>query len=254
MLYSVRMRAAQGADHQDGGRHISGAERLVRQEQVAEQSRMMLERAFCHSRGQADYIHITVERVPEEAVRCIRLLPVTTIKAADVDAGRKAAKSALLAAGVKQQAVNAGMEQLLALPDSMRGAMLLCAETGKRLDGAGERGVRVSRMDVADQAALSAWLDRQALNQLHVREAVVLAAKVASTTGIIAELCWSDDPEYTAGYVACSTGYTRLSPLKPYGSPQGGRVFFVQPGSRLVEIIRYLEQQPVLAEVPEEEF
>lgn len=33
-LYSVRMRAAQGGPHENGGHHISGAERIVTLNQV----------------------------------------------------------------------------------------------------------------------------------------------------------------------------------------------------------------------------
>ena len=33
-LYSVRMRAAQGGPHENGGHHISGAERMVTLNQV----------------------------------------------------------------------------------------------------------------------------------------------------------------------------------------------------------------------------
>ena len=29
MLYSIRMRASQGGPHEEGGRHISGAERIL---------------------------------------------------------------------------------------------------------------------------------------------------------------------------------------------------------------------------------
>ena len=35
-----------------------------------------------------------------------------------------------------------------------------------------------------------------------MREALVLASKVQSAEGIVGELCWSDDPDDTIGYVA----------------------------------------------------
>ncbi len=252
MLYSVRMRAAQGAAHEAGGRHISGAERMVSQEQIAPLTQNMLERAFTHSRGQADFIHITIESVPAEAIRLLPLLPITTVDAPDVESGRLAAKAALAAAGVAGKAVEAGLEQLLALGDSMRGAMLICAETGSRLDASGMRGIRVSRMDIADDTQFIRWLSRQGFGNIHIREAVVLATKVVSAPGMIAELCWSDDPEYTAGYVASPQGYIRFPKLKPYGSPQGGRLFFVRPGTSVEALTAYLETQPVLVAVPKE--
>jgi 6-carboxyhexanoate--CoA ligase len=252
MLYSVRMRAAQGASHEAGGRHISGAERLVNQEQIADLTQAMLTRAFSHTRGQVDFINITIETVAEQAVRRLKLLPITTIDVADVESGRLAAKAALIGAGVQAKAVEAGMEQLLKLDDSMRGAMLICAETGKRLDHTAARGIRVSRMDIADDSGFTQWLASQGFGNIHIREAVVLATKVVSAKGVIAELCWSDDPEYTAGYVASAAGYIRFPWLKPYGSPHGGRLFFVQPGTSIEELTSYLESQPVLVVAPEE--
>lgn len=72
------------------------------------------------------------------------------------------------------------MEALLALPDSMRGAMLLCAVTGQRVDDTKERGVRVSRMDIADESGFTQLLEERNIHNTHVREALVLASKVAS--------------------------------------------------------------------------
>ncbi len=250
MLYSVRMRAAQGAAHEDGGRHISGAERLVSQNQIGTITRDMLERAFNHTRGQAEYINISIEAVDRESVQQVPLLPVTMIAAKTITTSRAAARAKLISAGVTAQAVENGLKQLLELEDGMRGAMLICAETGKRCDTTGMRGIRVSRMDVSDEFAFKCWLEQQKLNNIHTQEAMVLAAKVASAPGIVAEICWSDDPEYTTGYVASAQGYFRITNLKPFGSSQGGRLFFVSAGSDLTILRTYLEKQPVLVTVP----
>jgi 6-carboxyhexanoate--CoA ligase len=76
----------------------------------------------------------------------------------------------------------------------------------------------------------------------------VLAGKVLNAPGIVAELCWSDDPEYLTGYIADPVhGYQRISLLKTAGDWHGGRVFFVRPGtSSVVELTDYLQHQPVL--------
>lgn len=247
MLYSVRMRAAQGGDHAAGGRHISGAERLVPPGEAAALAGELVERALGHSRGRADFINVTVEAVAAQAVRLVPIPAVRTVAVADATAGRTAALEELARAGVSAAAALAGMDSLAALPDSMRGAMILCAACGRRLDGSGERGIRVSRMDAADGAALLAALRRRGLANDHVREALVLAAKVAAGPGMAAELCWSDDPEYTAGYVASRRGYCRFAHLKEYGCPVGGRVFFAAPGCDVAALVDYLERQPVLA-------
>ena len=47
-----------------------------------------------------------------------------------------------------------------------------------------------------------------------MREALVLASKVQSAEGIVGELCWSDDPDYTVGYVACNGIYHRIPNMK----------------------------------------
>lgn len=253
MLYSVRMRAAQGGAHEKGGTHISGAERLVGEMEWKQVASEMLERAVSHSKGSADFINLTVETVPRESVEEIICLPIQSANAADVPAGRKAAHAELIKAGVAPAAASAGVAALTGLQDSMRGAMVLCAQTGRRLDETNDRGIRVSRMDIADNQAYLDWLRGQGYGNMHIREALVLASKVLSTPGVVAELCWSDDPEYTTGYVASATAYTRFTNLKPYGCPIGGRVFFVNENADLTQLTNYLQYQPVLVKVPVEE-
>lgn len=225
MLYSVRMRAAQGGSHEAGGKHISGAERLVSYEQLRPTADAMLERALSHSRGAADFINITIETISMSTVREITCLPINSVNVTDAAAGRQAAQAKLVQAGVDPVAAVNGMEQLAGLSSSLRGAMLVCAKTGARLDSTGQRGIRVSRMDIDDEQAYDDWLTGQGYCNIHIREAVVLASKVVAAPEVVAELCWSDDPEYTAGYVATPVAYTRFTHLKPYGSEVGGRIF-----------------------------
>lgn len=253
MLYSIRMRAAQGGAHEQGGRHISGAERLVSYDDLTATASAMLSRAFGHSRGHADFININIEAVQHQEIVQVPLLPMRTAPASTVTAGHIAALDALTVAGVSRRAAKKGMDSLLDLPDSMRGAMLVCAATGRRLDSTGQRGIRVSRMDIESDSKFTGWLAKQGLTNIHVREALVLAAKVAYAPGIVAELCWSDDPDYTTGYVASSAEYIRFPHLKPFGSPIGGRIFFIDPNSNIEELLFYLEHRPVIVKIPREE-
>ncbi len=253
MLYSVRMRAAQGGAHEAGGKHISGAERLVSPELLTSTAAAMLRRALSHSRGTADFINFTVETVADADVQEADCLSITSVQVPSVAAGRAAAVTALVQAGIKPAAAAAGLERLAGLTGSLRGAMLVDAQTGARLADRSDRGVRVSRMDIADEQRYLHWLQRQGYNSIHIREAVVLASKVMSAPGVLAELCWSDDPEYTAGYVAAAGTYTRFTQLKPYGSSIGGRIFFIRENTDLQQLIKYLECQPVLIRVPAEE-
>ena len=85
-------------------------------------------------------------------------------------------------------------------------------------------------------------------NNDHMREALVLASKVQSGEGIVGELCWSDDPDYTVGYVACNGTYHRIPNMKELGSAIGGRVFFVRSDIDRDSVIEYLEKTPVLVQ------
>ena len=247
MLYSIKMRAAQGGDHKLGGQHISGAERILAEENLKKIAEAMIERALLHSRGKADFINLKIEAIRYQDIERIKLLPIFTHEVDTIQEGRKSAIQILKESGVSTQAILAGLHLLEELKMSMRGAMIVDAVSGKRLDQLTMRGVRVSKMDIEDEEDFLLWLNRQKLTDIHVREAVVLATKVVSHQDVTAELCWSDDPEYVTGYVANKTGYHQITKLKEYGSFIGGRVFFVKPDAAIEEVIDYLQNQPVLA-------
>lgn len=246
-LYSIRMRASLG------GRHLSGAERLAFPDRLDQLAAEMVRRAMEHGRGQAEAVHLSIEALPAGALQRAQLPDLQTFVVPDYLCGREAVWKVLVEAGVSSKAAALAIETIAngAGPDgcSMRGAMLVDAGTGERLDPDLDRGVRVSRMDLSPEAeqVLREGLGRIGLDNLHVREALVLAGKVMLSPSIVAELCWSDDPDYTAGYVAApGLGYTRFPHLKPVGEERGGRAFFIAPGADLAALIRFLEQTPVL--------
>lgn len=76
MLYSIRMRAAEGGPHEQGGHHISGAERLVTKEELEQISSELVHRALTHSKGCADFIRITIDAIPDEAIHRIPCLTI----------------------------------------------------------------------------------------------------------------------------------------------------------------------------------
>ena len=140
--------------------------------------------------------------------------------------------------------------------------MVLDAGTGERLDTLPrpgvpspdpERGIRCTSMDIADEGAYQRLLERKGLSgDLHAREALVLASKVVSDGPTVAELCWSDDPGHTKGYVASRrNGYRRISVMKDLGDQLGGRIFFVRHGTDIAEYADYMENTPVLIEIQE---
>lgn len=238
-LYSVRMRAAQGGPHEKGGHHISGAERIVKLEEVGAIAQSLADRALHHSKGTADFINITVDLIPPEKIRYIDCLKVEEHKTGSISESHQLVTDLLQGPNISEEAVHKAISLLKSLDKSMRGAMLVDAITGERLD-IGNRGVRVSHMDSFDSYALG--------DNEHMREALVLASKVQSADGIVGELCWSDDPDYTVGYVACNGVYHRIPNMKELGSNIGGRVFFVRSDIDSESVIEYLERAPVLVQ------
>ena len=246
-LYSIRMRSSRDE------RHISGAEKLATAARLDELAAAMVRRALQHDKGQADKIFLTLEKVDPGQIMHLALPDIRTVRVESVDEGRVAALSMLIKVGVSPKAARFAMDAIAggAAPDgdSMRGAMLVDAGSGMRLENDFQRGVRVSRMDLDNAAAghLQQLLQPVGLDNSHVREALVLAAKVLYAPGIVAELCWSDDPGYTAGYIAAPClGYVRFPLLKPLGEHRGGRAFFVHTEVDLERLYHYLEKQVVI--------
>ena len=238
-LYSVRMRAAQGGPHEKGGHHISGAERIVKLEEVGAIAQLLADRALHHSKGTADFINITVDVIPANEITYIDCLQVEEHRANTIAEAHQLAIELLQGTHITEVAIQNAMTFLKELDSSMRGAMLVDATTGKRID-VGNRGVRVSHMDSFDSESLG--------ENEHMREALVLAFKVQSAEGIVGELCWSDDPDYTVGYVACNGVYHRIPNMKELGSHIGGRVFFVRYDIDCESVVEYLEKAPVLVQ------
>lgn len=295
MLYSIRMRAAEGGPHEQGGHHISGAERLVTKEELEQISSELVHRALTHSKGCADFIRITIDAIPDEAIHRIPCLtiadeqtdehagevPTTNHEAAaqptdgetaapttnhETDAPttnheattpplplsshRQAEALLTTHTAITPVAFRRAVSQLLSLPESMRGAMLVDMRTGQRLDPWGQRGVRVSRMSFADETAAITALNTAGYSGVHLEEALVLASKVLSAPGVVGELCISDDPDYTTGYVSYGSTYHRLHHMKPVGSPLGGRLFFVDATADIAAIKKYLETTVTLVNPP----
>lgn len=253
-LFSVRMRASAGAPHEAGGRHVSGAERLVREEELEAAIVELLRRAR-DRQAPPEHVRISVDEVPPEQVHRTPALPVRTYSAADPESARGEAAAILAGAGVSPHAIEAAFRLLLhgvkegGLP--MRGAALLDAATGDRLDPDANRGVRASRFDYAPEVreAVRAALQAAGLGHFRTYEALAVATKVI-WAGALAELCWSDDPEYVAGYVATPReGYARFPRFKPAGAT-GGRVFFVEESASVSGLVARLQQECLLIDTP----
>lgn len=251
MLYSVKMRSSLGGVHGVNGKHISGAERIVEDGQLEAEVISMIRRARTHERGTADFIQVKVENIKPEHISYCPMIPVYEIQTKSKEEGRLAARKELLKIGVSHEAVTEAFLALENLTDSMRGAIVMDALTGERLDDRKERGVRCSNMDCEDPEEYERRMADRGLGGDHPREALVLASKVAYAPGTVAELCWSDDPDYVTGYVGSKKlGYGRITVMKDKGDPIGGRVFFVKHGTDPVAYEDYMQNQTVLVRLP----
>jgi 6-carboxyhexanoate--CoA ligase len=246
LFYSIRMRASAG------NQHVSGAERIVSPEQIDAAVQSLVTRA----RGKKftpEQIVIKIEYLGTIPIRTLTALDVVTINTPDMTTGRACASRILQSLEISEQAAVAAINHLCngAAPSgrNMRGAMIIDAQNGKRLEPDQERGVRASKFDWTDEAlyAITRKLAAVDLTHFRTREALALATKVAHAPGMVAELCWSDEPDYTAGYVASrKTGYVRFPILKLHGDSRGGRAFFVDRNSLdMCRIIDYLQTEVV---------
>lgn len=251
-LFSVRMRAAKDGPHERGGTHISGGEMLAAFGDIQQAVMYLLEKGLNHSKGRPDFMQIQFECIHEPA-KCVKPLKMKTNEVETPEEGQALAWSLLEETGIRRRIIDEAYK-LVSQYSSMSGAVLIDVHSGMRLDNRKEKGVRVSRMDW-QSGHDEKWAGCHDM-PLHsrVREAVVLATKVCGHRAAVAELCWSDDPDYITGYVASKRlGYQRITKLKEYGDERGCRIFFVDGKEDIHSYIHYLENQPVIVQWEVEE-
>lgn len=234
-IYSIKMRASKA------GRHVSGAERILPQQDISSAVGALSERALHHGLGRADFINLKIEELQSEELQYLKALPVSNRPADTVEGSYNIMRQILGELGLAAQANK--LISLLRSVHPMRGAMLYDMAAEQCVEPDHQRGIRVTYMDAENS-------DAGGSSKNHFREAIVLATKVMHAPGVLAELCMSDDPEYVTGYISSLRhGYVRLTPLKNVGNPHGGRIFIFD--SRLAnpaDAIAYLEKQKVLVQ------
>jgi 6-carboxyhexanoate--CoA ligase len=246
-LYSIRMHASAGS------RHISGSERIVSYEHIDDVVLQLLARAKGRHIA-PEQITLTIDDIAEMPLRTLTALDLVTMNASDMRTGRSLASQALQAAGVSPIAIEAAIHHIsrgaASSGGALRGAMIMDSRNGERLEPDCERGIRASRFDWTEEALRKVQQRLESIGLTHhrTREALALATKVAHAPAMLAELCWSDDPDYTAGYIASlRTGYVRFPFLKQPGDTRGGRAFFVDRDRLNMEkLVKYLQTEAVL--------
>lgn len=227
--------------------HISGAEGIFNEEELSRILSRYLKRAMKHSRGNPDRITLTIERVAD-VLHTVPILTITTLECDSPERAKLLITEKLSELGISKTAIKTAFDTACST-STMRGAALVKMISGNRSEPDKLRGVRASRLGIEKEfnRKLSKRLSRIGLNTDRVKEALILASKVAHHKDIVAELCISDDPVYTIGYIASSThGYQRIPNIKNSGDMSGGRVFFIKEDADVLSLIKYLEKTPVL--------
>ncbi|MGF6907273.1 6-carboxyhexanoate--CoA ligase [Fusobacterium sp. PH5-44] len=237
MPYSIKMRTSKYINQKEI--HISGAEKIISEEEVNNTANLLIKRAISHPKGKPDFINIKIKKVIEEDILILDALKVSTENTLTPEEGRNKIIEILV-----NLEISNGEKILNLLNDtfSLRGAMIIDINDLQRLDKDVERGVRATNMDSTNSHYSSLH------NKNHYKEAIVLATKVINAPGIIAEICISDDPDYTTGYIASKKfGYIRITNIKELGSENGGRIFLYSGNKNDIDkTIKYLEQQHVI--------
>lgn len=101
-LFSMKMRASRTEGKATS--HVSGAEKILSESELAENAGALIGRALHHVKGDADYIQLKIEKAAPENIAHIDALPVRTVEAADAAEGRAAILSLLAELGLKNGA------------------------------------------------------------------------------------------------------------------------------------------------------
>lgn len=252
-MFSIRMRASKSIYPNDTNNeqpiqmHISGAEGIFDQNEIEKVIKKYLQRAMNHSRGKPDKIYFTIESLKQNPIK-IPILSLSTINSDSPKEARKFIIDKLHLLGISKKVIEDALD-IINSPLTMRGASLIKIKSGIRCEPDTIRGVRVSRLGIDKklEKRLSRQLAKLNINTTRVKEALILASKVAYRKDIVAEICISDDPDYTTGYIASNElGYIRITNIKRLGDMNGGRVFFIKEDCNIAELINYLEKVPVL--------
>ncbi|MBL7573943.1 6-carboxyhexanoate--CoA ligase [Staphylococcus saccharolyticus] len=222
-MYSIKMRAS------NEDIHISGAETMCEFDDLENYLKKHFNKAFYHENGTIDFLNLKIEKV-KEPIQILRVLPV--IEDLD-DTLEQLAKQT----GVSEYALNKGFEYIKN-DINYSGAIILSARTGHRLDNTGNRGIRVSNLAFKTCKRNGEISER-------VKDARALATCMNTFEGVKAELCVSDDLNYTTGYYASSKlGYHIIFNIKKKATRQVGRIIFVDDHIDLNQYITFLESIP----------
>lgn len=239
--------------HQEGA-HLSGAEELVPAQELdhvlSSFSKRLLPHAFNTLTHPPQQI-VTIDPVPKEAIQRKSLLPVQFLESPSCEESAKGLHElleCLLPEGQAESVLDIFRKEIMETPP--RHGALLVTSRGRPFLEAGTTGIRTTHLgcDPSLRKALEENLDHFLAKPNHrFIDALVLASKVLASESVLLEICVSDDPSYTTGYMASRLfGYVRIPHMKKPGIPKGGRLYVVSPTVHLPTLLRELRETPVL--------
>lgn len=238
-LHSIKMRSSKD------NKHISGAESIIDEDNLETAVSRLIKRALTHSKGKAENINIKIEKLDEEKIIFLEPLKVTTVEVENTIQGFKCVKYLLNKLGIDDEKSNKILK-IFKQASCMRGAILLDINTLERLEPDKDRGIRATYMDFENSN--TDRLTKESGQNTHFIEALALATKVINCPYIIGEICYSDDPNYTAGYISSKKyGYVRIPHLKEFGDESGGRIFLYDSSlDNVQDCIDYIEKSKTI--------
>lgn len=239
-MWSVRMRASKMESH------ISGAEGIYEFNKIERFIKKFFKRAIKHPNGMPDKVVLTVEKI-KEPVQEIKVLDVKTVFCKSPEESKEVINEYLIKLGISEKAISSAWDVIE--NHRLRGATLIDSFTGGRLEPDKKRGIRASRlqMDKKTRVKILRKIKNLTTQPERVIEALTVASKVASRKEVIAEICVSDNQDYTTGYIASKEfGYLRITNIKNEGENIGGRAFFVKTPLNIEKLIKFLEKTPVI--------
>ena len=239
--------------HQEGT-HLSGAEELVPAQELehvlASFSKRLLPHAFNNPTHPPQQI-VTIDPISKGDIQRKSLLPVQFLESPSCEESAKGLQElleCLLPEGQAESILEIFRKEIMETPP--RHGALLVTSRGRPFLEAGTTGIRTTHLgcDPSLRKALEENLDHFLAKPNHrFIDALVLASKVLASESVLLEICVSDDPSYTTGYMASRLfGYVRIPHMKKPGIPKGGRLYVVSPTVHLPTLLRELRETPVL--------
>ncbi len=252
-LFSIRMRAFSGE------RHLSGGEDLVGRGALAERLLALTEQGLNSTRNTdriPPSLNIRIEPVEKDSVVRGTLLPVHCLESSSHQETVSFLSATMETIG-RREAIDpvplwSHFRRLIeGSEEGLSGASFLFPG-GDRWIPEG-RGVRVTHFGILPsirQSLLEEANQHPSGSGRRFIDALQIASKIQSFPSSLLEICISDNPEYTTGYMAIRNfGYLRLPHIKSAGDPSGGRLILLskeldEEGQN--EVVSFLSRTPVL--------